>query len=131
MFLFKIHNKNNIVKNNIGKTSNLCFVYIKTRLKKYIFNNNKGKSLKKYIFILCFFFLKKQGFLFLKKGKKSSVCSIKKGTTQVVFYVANFKLKPVFETMFFLLFFIPINTCFLLYLYNTFNIKKAKKQCFI
>ena len=131
MFLFKIHNKNNIVKNNIEKTSNLCFIYIKTRLKKYIFNNNKQRSLKKYIFILCFFFLKKQGFLFSKKGKKASVCSIKKGTTQVVFYVATFKLKPVFETMFFWLFLVPVNTCFLLYLYNTFNIKKAKNQCFI
>ena len=131
MFLFKLHNNNSTTKNGAGKKRVFCFVYIKTRLKKYIFNLNKRKYLKKYIFVLCFFFLQKQIFLFFKKRKKTSTCSIKKGTKQMVFYVTPLKLKPVFETLIFLLFARQTNTCFLMYLHNTFTIKKAKNQCFI
>ncbi len=131
MFLLKIHNKNNNTKNNIKKKRNLCFIYIKTRIKKYIFRHNGRKTLKKNVFVLCFFLLQKQCCLFSKKGKKTSIFSIKKGTDQVVLCVPVFKFKHFFETMFFLIFMIPINTCFLIDLYNIFNINKGKNQCFI
>ena len=130
MFLFKIQNKQRNTKNKVEKKRNFCFVYIKTKLKKYIYNHDKRKPLKTQVFVLCQFILEKQSFIFSQKEIKTTTLSKRKVTKQMVFYVALFKLNRVFKALVFLLILRPINTCFLINLYSTFNIKKIKKTLF-
>lgn len=92
---------------------------------------NKRRPIKKNFFVFFFVFLQKYGFLFSKKEKTTRPFYIKKRNEQAVFYMDPLMLKTIFKTTLFLLYIKSINTCFLMCLYNIFNIKKYKKQCFV